>query len=230
MFPAVLLCGGRGTRAYPFTRDTPKPLLEVAGDPILLHAMRIYAAHGVRRFVLAGGFQCEKLRAFADRCTVQWQVEVVDTGLETKTARRIAMLADRLDTTFLASYADGVGDVDIAGLLAHHRAFAGAATVTTVAMTSPFGIVEAEAGRVVRFREKPVLSEYRINAGFFVFEPRVFDHWCGDDLENDVLPHLANLGELTAYEHGGFWKSADTYKDLNELRALAEGGAPWQTD
>jgi glucose-1-phosphate cytidylyltransferase len=100
--------------------------------------------------------------------------------------------------------------------------------LTTVPLPSQYGTIEFDSdGKVARFREKPRLPDHRINAGFFVFDRRVYDLWWGEDLERQTLPHLAGLGELCAYPHEGFWKSADTYKDTQDLAALWAEGAPW---
>jgi glucose-1-phosphate cytidylyltransferase len=222
-----VLCGGRGTRAYPHTREVPKPLLEVAGEPVLLHVLRIYAAGGVTRFLLSAGYLADQIVAFARALPHDWEVEVVDTGHTTNTAGRIRRLADRLDDTFLATYADGLADIDLAALLAFHRGHGGLATLTSVPLPSPFGTVEVGVdGRVAQFREKPRLADHRINGGFFVFERAALDHFRGDDLEREVLPALSAGGHLHAYPHDGFWRSLDTYKDAVELSELAAGGAP----
>lgn len=226
----VVLCGGQGTRAYPHTRSVPKPLLEVAGEPVLAHVMRIYADQGLTDFVLASGYLHEAIVDFAHSLPRSWNVEVVDTGLRTNTGGRVRACRHLLDGRFMATYADGVADIDLHALLARHEAHEGAATLTTVALPSPYGTIDStDADRVTRFREKPRLSDHHINGGFFVFEQQAFDHWAGEDLENDVLPALADAGELYAYRHEGFWQSMDTYKDALALSALAEAadGPPW---
>lgn len=224
----VILCGGRGTRAFPHTIEVPKPLLEIGGRPMLQHVMELYAAQGFADFVLAAGYKVEQIEAFAAGMPPAWKIDVVDTGDDTGTGGRIAGVREHVDGTFFCTYADGLGDVDLHDLRAFHDGHAQAATLTTVPLQSQYGTVELDGdGRVVRFREKPRLPEHRINAGFFVFDERVFDLWFGDDLERQTLPHLARLGELAAYHHEGFWKSADTYKDTQELASLWETGAPW---
>ncbi len=227
---AVILCGGKGTRAYPHTREVPKPLLEVAGEPVLGHVLRIYAAQGVTRFLLSAGYLADMVAEYAATLPAGWDVDVVDTGQDTNTAGRILRLADRLDETFLANYADGLGDVDVAASVAFHAAHPGTATLTTVPLPSQYGTIDSgEDGRVTRFREKPRLSDHRINGGWFVFDRAALDQFVGDDLERDVLPHLGARGDLYAYPHHGFWKSMDTYKDALELTRLAEDpdGPPW---
>ena len=225
----IILCGGKGTRAYPHTTEVPKPLLEVAGRPVLRHVMEIYAGQGFSSFVLSAGFKADMIRDFAASAPAEWEIEVVDTGEDTNTGGRVIGVRDRVGETFFVTYSDGLGDVDLSALLSFHRSHAGSATLTTVPLPSQYGTIEQTAdGRVERFREKPVLAEHWINGGFFVFDQRAFDSWTGDDLEREVLPALGSAGELYAYRHSGFWKSMDTYKDALDLSALAkEGRGPW---
>ena len=228
----VILCGGKGTRAYPHTVDVPKPLLFVGGRPVLSHVMEIYANQGFRDFILAAGYKQELIENFAVSCDASWSVEVVDTGEETNTGGRVARLADQVGETFFVTYADGLGDVDLHALLGLHRRHPGAATITTVPLPSQYGTLDiADDGRIVEFREKPRLADHPINAGFFVFDRRAFDFWVGEDLEREVLPALGAAGELFAYRHDGFWKSMDTHKDSRELSALFQHGrGPWTVD
>ncbi len=225
----VILCGGKGTRAYPHTTEVPKPLLEVAGRPVLQHVMEIYAEQGFRSFILSAGFKADLIRAFADEMPHAWDIDVVDTGVDTNTGGRVIGVRDRVGDTFFATYADGLGDIDLNELLAFHTGHAGAATLTTVPLPSQYGTIEqAPDGRVEKFREKPVLADHWINGGFFVFDRRAFDRWQGEDLEREVLPALGAAGELYAYRHAGFWKSMDTYKDALDLSALSKDGRhPW---
>jgi len=223
----LILCGGKGTRAYPRTSEVPKPLLEVAGRPVLWHVMEIYARQGFTDFVLAAGFKAELLEEFAATVPAHWRVRVRDTGEDTNTGARIARCAPDMGQTYFVTYSDGLGDVDLVDLLAFHQRHPGAASMTTVPLPSQYGTIESdEDGRVRSFKEKPSLSDHWINAGFFVLESRA-DHWFeGDDFEREVLPALGSAGELYAYRHRGFWRSMDTYKDALELSALCEAGNP----
>jgi len=225
----LILCGGKGTRAYPHTLEMPKPLLEVGDRPVLRHVMEIYARQGFEEFVLSAGYRADLIRAFAEDLPDGWDVEVIDTGEETGTAGRVSGCASSLGPLFMATYGDGLGSVDVKALLAFHHAHGGAVTVTAVPLPSPYGTLEWDAtGRVLQFQEKPRLPDHWINAGFFVIEQRAFEFWAGDDLERDVLPALVAAGELYAYRHSGFWRSMDTYKDALELSAYCvEGVGPW---
>jgi glucose-1-phosphate cytidylyltransferase len=191
--------------------------------------MGIYAAQGLEDFVLAAGYKHELVQDFGAGLTTGWDVEVVDTGEETNTGGRVHAVADLVGDTFFVTYADGLGNVDLRALLEAHSSHDGAATLTTVPLPSQYGTIEFDGdGRVERFREKPRLPDHFINAGFFALDRRAFDLWPdpGEDLERDVLPALAQRGELFVHRHSGFWKSMDTYKDARELTALAEEGTP----
>lgn len=231
----MILCGGRGTRAYPHTIEVPKPLMDVAGKPIVRHVMDIYAAQGFTSFVLAAGFGADQVEEFASTVPGEWKVDVVDTGIDTNKGDRVVAVRHLVGGTFFVTYADGVGNVDLHALLDFHRTHEGWATVTTVPLPSQYGTLESDAsGRVQGFLEKPRLVDHWINAGFMVMDELVFDGWAGD-LEDDVMPALAQAHKLYAYRHHGFWKSMDTHKDSLDLDAIARrsldehGSPPWLT-
>jgi len=225
----LILCGGKGTRSYPFTQYFPKVMMPINGTPILVHLMRIYASQGFDKFVLAAGYRKEILCDYFEGRQWNWDIRIVDTGDDGDTGDRILRCADHLGSTFFATYGDGLGDLDLHSLLAEHRASNGLATLTTVPLRSQYGLVVLSPdGSVTRFKEKPVVPDYWINAGFFVFEKKALDHWTGSNLESDVLPVLAGKRMLHAYRHEGFWKSMDTSKDQEELEKLyANGNPPW---
>lgn len=225
---AVVLCGGRGTRAWPLTQEVPKPLLAVGDRPVLEHVVEIYRRQGVSRFVLAAGYRADLVAAWASDAGTRLGVtlDCVDTGEDTHTGDRIRQVADRLGPTFFATYGDGLGNVDLGSLLAAHSGGV-LGTVTTVPLRSQYGTLDlGRDGLVLGFHEKPVLEGHWINAGFFVFDRAVFDDWPGPDLERDVLPELAGRRRLSAHRHDGFWRSMDTQKDVAELALLATGGMP----
>jgi glucose-1-phosphate cytidylyltransferase len=216
----VILCGGLGTRAYPYTRRVPKALMPVDDVPIVEQVMRIYASFGCRDFLLSVGYLKEQIIEYAARLAPAhgWSVRCIDTGESTDTGGRILGCRDYVTRTFHATYCDGLGNVDLDALLAFHGSHGSAATMTAFPMRSQYGLVYAnERGRVTHFDEKPVLEDKLINAGFFVFDDSVFESWDGSNLERDVLPALASRDQLFIYRHTGFWRSMDTLKDQQEL-------------
>jgi glucose-1-phosphate cytidylyltransferase len=225
----VILCGGKGTRSYPYTDLFPKPLMPIGGRPIIVYLMETYAAQGFHEFVLAAGHKKEVLADYFEGRFPKWKVRIVDTGDSSETGERIRRCSPYLGERFMATYGDGLGDVDLAELLQSHVDSGALATLTTVPLRSQYGVVRIDGcGRVSRFDEKPTIRDHWINGGFFVFEKAVFNSWHGCSLESEVLTNLANRGQLNAYRHEGFWKSMDTSKDQQELEALlSKGAAPW---
>jgi glucose-1-phosphate cytidylyltransferase len=231
--PVVILCGGRGTRLKADVPDLPKPLVEIGGRPILWHVVQIYASQGLDRFILATGYKGELIERFV--AEAEWppgvRVECVDTGLDTPTGGRIHRVRDRVaGGTFLATYADGVADIDLGRLQRFHREHGRLATMTVVRPLLQFGIARINGSdEVTGFEEKP-RSDHWINGGFFAFEPGALAYLSGSSvLEREPLEGLADDGQLRAYRHTGFWDCMDTYKDAILLNDLWEKGeAPWR--
>ena len=252
----IVLAGGYGSRLAEHTQLRPKPMVEIGAHPILWHIMSIYAAHGLRDFVVACGYKSEVIKSYFDTFFVRntdftvhladgrkeilrseapdWRVTVVDTGLDTMTGGRIKRLAPMVDgETFMVTYGDGVGDIDVGALREFHQSHGKLATVTAVRPPARFGglVLDGDETTVVEFTEKPQSDAGWINGGFFVFEPGVFDY-LGDDttsLERAPLERLAADGQLMAYRHQGFWQPMDTLREKRLLdRLWGEGAAPWK--
>jgi glucose-1-phosphate cytidylyltransferase len=252
---AVILAGGLGTRLQEETTVRPKPMVEIGGRPMLWHIMKLYAHYNVRDFAVALGYKGEFIkRYFLDyyhahthgalsidlasghvetdhRESEDWHVQLVDTGHDTNTGGRVRRLRSWLeDGTFMVTYGDGVGDIDIGRLLAFHRSHGRIATVTAVRPPARYGGLVFDGDLVSRFTEKPQAGEGWINGGFLVFEPRVFDYLDDDksSLESNALERLAADQQLAAYRHDGFWQCMDTLRDKNLLERLWEQhDAPW---
>jgi glucose-1-phosphate cytidylyltransferase len=214
----LILCGGRGTR---LNGEVPKPLMEIAGRPIVEHVISIYARQGFREFLLLTGYRHDAVSAWAR--TAAWPVECLDTGVDTPTGGRVHAVRERLREPFCLTYADGVADVDLAALVAHHRAASALATMTVVRPELPFGVAMIDGERVSGFREKPVSDDW-VNGGFFVLEPGALDYLAPDAvLEREPLERLAADGALAAYRHTGFWRCLDTAKDAIALEEAGPG-------
>lgn len=251
---AVILAGGLGTRLSEETTLKPKPMVEVGGKPILWHIMNIYAASDVSEFVIACGYKGDVIKEYfanfhlhnsdisLDLATGKidlhnsrapdWKLDLIDTGATTQTGGRIKRVADWLGgETFMATYGDGVGDIDVSQLLAFHRSHGKLATITAVRPPARFGGLEFKGERVVRFHEKPQIGEGWINGGYMVFEPEVLEYIKDDStiLEHDPLEKLAEDGELMAYRHDGYWQPMDTLREKQLLEELwSSGDAPWK--
>ena len=255
--PVVILCGGQGTRLREETEYRPKPMVEIGGMPILWHIMKIYGQHGFKRFILCLGYKGwmikqyflrfhEMMQDFTVRMdgsapefhndvgTEDWRITCAETGEATGTGGRLRRVRDYIDTdTFLFTYGDAVGNVDVDELLAYHAAKSRIATVTGVHPTSRYGEMEVADGVAVEFNEKPTVAEGFVSGGFFAFERRIFDY-LGDDpsllLELDPLRNLARDRQLAVYPHLGYWYPMDTYRDYLHLNEVWKTGrVPWKT-
>jgi glucose-1-phosphate cytidylyltransferase len=231
--PALILCGGRGTRLQEHTQAIPKPLVEIGGRPILWHVIQIYLAQGFERFLLLTGHRQDRIAAFVAGEAWPQGVDIrcLDTGEETPTGERVRRAAEVLDgERCCVTYADGVADIDLEALLRYHDEHGAAATMTVVRPRLQFGVAELNGDGVVRgFVEKP-RSEHWVNGGFFCFDaPALRLIEPGSVLERQTLERLARAGQLRAFRHQGFWACMDTYKDAVELDDLwVQGHAPWQ--
>lgn len=252
----VILAGGRGTRLSEETTLRPKPMVEIGGKPILWHIMRTYASAGINDFLVACGYKGDMIKHyfanyyiqnrdffanlsdgsldFAGESDVDWRVGAIDTGLDTMTGGRILRLKPWLqDGTFMVTYGDGVGNIDIEALLAFHRSHGKIATVTAVHPPSRFGaLIIDENDNVGEFSEKPQMAEGWINGGYFVFEPQIFDYLTDDStiLERSPLERLAADQQLAAFKHPGFWQPMDTIREKEVLESHWESGnPPWKT-
>jgi glucose-1-phosphate cytidylyltransferase len=250
----VILAGGLGTRLAEETSLRPKPMVEVGGKPLLWHIMNIFAAHGHRDFLVAAGYKGEVIKEYfrnyffhnsdlvvdlaSGKSTVvnsdspNWTVGIYDTGLNTLTGGRARRLKPYLDDgTFLLTYGDGLGDVDITRLVEFHRSHGAAATVTIVRPPARFGSVILDGDLVTEFSEKAPTREGWINGGFFVFEPKVLEYIGSDEdsLEAVVLERLVSDHQLRAFRHEGFWQPVDTLREKMTLESLWQSGnAPWR--
>lgn len=252
---AVILAGGFGTRISEESHLKPKPMIEIGGMPILWHIMKIYSHYGVNDFVVCCGYKSHMVKEyFADyflhtsdvtfdlqnnsmevhrQRSEPWRVTLVDTGADSMTGGRLKRVRDYIgDETFCFTYGDGVADVRIDRLLAHHKNAGKKVTVTAITQPHRYGVMHIENDDTVKsFLEKPKTTEDWINGGFFVLEPSVIDYIADDSIswELEPLRRLVAEGQVNAYRHDGFWQAMDTLREKNMLEQLwSEGKAPWK--
>lgn len=250
----AILAGGLGTRLSEETIVKPKPMVEVGGKPILWHIMNIYASHGYKEFVIALGYKGEIIKDYflnyhyhSHSLTVQlktgdikihnnegedWIVHLLDTGADSNTGGRVKQAAEFIgNEPFMLTYGDGVSNVNIPQLIEFHKEQNKLVTMTAVRPPARFGQMIIEDRRVVQFKEKPQIAEGWINGGFFVLQPEIIKYIKGDQTawEYESLEIIAEDGQLSAYQHEGFWQSMDTIRDVHLLNKLwQEEKAPWK--
>lgn len=252
---AVILAGGLGTRLSEETDVKPKPLVEIGGKPILWHIMKLYFVHGVNDFVICCGYKGYLLKEYFanyflhmsdvtfdmehnkmevhQKNAESWRVTLVDTGENTMTGGRLKRVRDYVkdEEAFCFTYGDGVSNVDISKEIAFHQEHGKWATVTAVRPPGRFGALQLDGAKVNGFIEKPRGDGGLINGGFFVLSPKCIDliDSDGTSWESEPISKLAELGQLMAFEHDGFWQPMDTLREKNLLQNLWDSGeAPWK--
>lgn len=249
-----ILAGGHGTRLAEETEIRPKPMVEIGGKPILWHIMKHYAAFDHKDFVVALGYKGDYIKKYfaeyasmqgnmaidlkngkvtCDACPIDWNIELVETGLNTMTGGRIKRLKPFVNNeTFMLTWGDGLTNVDLDALLAFHKHHGKLATLTTVRPPARYGHLQLGSdGKVMEFSEKPQASEGWINGAFFVLEPEIFDYIEGDQTqwEKEPMEGLAMDGQLMAYKHTDFWQCMDTLREKYILETLWKtGNPPWE--
>jgi glucose-1-phosphate cytidylyltransferase len=251
---AVILAGGLGTRISEETIVRPKPMIEIGGKPVLWHIMKIYSAYGINDFIICLGYKGYMIKEYFANYYLHmsdvtfdmsdnhmevhqnkvepWRVTLVDTGDDTMTGGRLKRVSSFLqDEDFCFTYGDGISNVNVGELIRFHQRIKGVATLTAVQPPGRFGALDLDRQKIVSFEEKPRGDGGRVNGGFFVLSPRVFDYIEGDATvwERQPLENLARDGELSAFLHDGFWLPMDTLRDKNLLESLWDSGnPPWK--
>ena len=232
LLKAVILAGGYGTRISEESHLKPKPMIEIGGMPLLWHIMKIYSHYGINEFVICCGYKGDIIKEYFSKFDFPlWNVQLVDTGLNTMTGSRIKRIQNHIDDTFCLTYGDGLSDVDINRLISFHKEKKSLATLTAIHPPERFGVLNLSGDYVMEFHEKHVGQDSWINGGFFVFEPGIFDYLQDDFtvLEKTPLETLAKEKKLAAFKHNGFWHPMDTLRDKKHLENLwASNNAPWK--
>ncbi len=219
----VILCGGKGSRLAEETRVKPKPMVEIGKIPILIHIMKKYYKHGFKNFVLALGYKKEIITEYfkKKKFREKWSIELVDTGKETLTAKRLLILKERLikNQFFLLTYGDGLSNLNINKLVEFHKKHKKVATVTAVRPPARFGELTLIKNKVLNFDEKNQIKTGWINGGFFVFNSSIFNFIPKKNtmLERDTMRKLTYKKQILAFKHEGFWQCMDTLRDKELL-------------
>ena len=229
---AVILAGGYGTRISEESHLKPKPMIEIGEKPILWHILKTYSSYDINEFVICCGYKGEQIKEyFTNFNSETWDIELVDTGLDTMTGGRLKRIQSHIDDTFCVTYGDGLCNIDINNLISFHREKKSIATLTAVHPPERFGVLSLNDDYVTEFHEKHSGESSWINGGFFVFEPEIFDYLDDDMtvLEKFPLETLAKENKLTAFKHNGFWYPMDTLREKKYLENLwATEKAPWK--
>lgn len=253
---AVIFAGGLGTRLSEETGVRPKPMVEVGGRPMLWHIMKIYEANGISEFIICSGYKSNAIKEYFANYTLHrsdvtfdvanhsikihrngaedWKITVVDTGEDTMTAGRLRRVKKYIgDETFCLTYGDGLTDLDIKKTIKFHTEQNVLVTLTAVQPPGRFGVftISENQTKLDSFNEKPKGDGAWINGGYFVVSHKVFDYPLLDEImwEEGPLKKFAQMGQLAAYRHDGFWQNMDTLRDKNLLEDLwKSGNAPWK--
>jgi len=221
---AVILAGGYGTRLAEETKIKPKPLVKIGGKPIIWHIIKIYYYYGIKDFIICLGYKGGLIKKELKKLNKnkEWNIEFVDTGLNTMTGGRIKRVKNYLENqeNFCLSYGDGLSDVNINKVISFHKKNNKIGTLTAVKYKNPKGILSINNSNIIKnIKEKP--EEY-INGGFFVLSKKIFDYINDNNtiFEKDCLPKLTKVKQLMAFKHDGFWGCMDTMREKKELNKI----------
>ena len=229
----VILAGGLGTRISEESDVQPKPMIKIGGMPVLLHIMKIYSYYKINEFIICLGYKGDVIKNFfSNYDSTPWNVQLIDTGLDTMTGGRLKRIQKHIDDTFCVTYGDGLSDININNLISFHKEKKSLVTLTAIHPPERFGVLSLSGDYVSEFHEKHRGESSWINGGFFVSEPEIFDYLQDGDmtiLERAPLETLSKEGKLTAFKHNGFWFPMDTLRDKRYLENLWNTKkAPWK--
>jgi len=219
----ILLAGGLGTRLSEYTKTIPKPMVSVAGKPMLVHIMNHYAKYGFKDFYIALGYKGEIIKKYFNKNKFKWNVTLIPTGEKTMTGGRLKRLEKYIGSeTFMLTYGDGLSNIDLKKLLRFHKKNKKMVTMSAVRPPARFGVIKLNGNKVTYFKEKSKLDEGWINGGFFIMEPTFLKYIKNDQtfLEKEPLEKVTKIDELRAYRHKGFWQCMDTKRDKDKLEKI----------
>ena len=252
----VILAGGFGTRISEESHLKPKPMIEIGEKPMLWHIMKQYSFYGVNEFIICAGYKQDVIKEwFANyfihtsdvtfdftndnkmiihnRHAEPWKVTVVDTGYNTQTGGRIKRIKPYVgDETFMLTYGDAVGNINVGELVELHKRSGKIGTISVYNFGQNKGVLELDAsGGISAFREKSDFDGDLINIGFMVFQPEIFEYIDDDNtvFEKEPMVRLVEEKQLDAYVHRGYWQCMDTLREKNQLEKLwNDKCAPWK--
>tara|TARA_B100002051_G_C16731369_1_gene638439 strand:- start:1664 stop:2431 length:768 start_codon:yes stop_codon:yes gene_type:complete len=247
----IILAGGWGTRLGRQSVEIPKPMVLIGDKPILWHIMKIFSAHGLNEFIISCGVKAHVIKNyfanydnynadykidlktseityFNKSAKEEWEVSLIDTGINTLKGARIKRLERFLDHDVnLVTYGDCVSDVNITALIEFHKSHGKILTITGVHPSARFGELIEDNGRAVSFKEKPQTSVGIINGGFMVFNKELLDYLSDDetcDFESGAVELLAKKSEVMVFKHEGNWECMDHERDVQYLNELWKNG------
>ncbi len=220
----VILAGGLGSRLSELTNKIPKPMVKIGNKPLIEHIIQLYINHGFKNFIVAAGYKYKIIKKYFNNYKKnKININVIDTGLNSLTARRIFKLKKYLNNkTFMITYGDGVCDINLKKLFYYHKKNKKILTLTAVHPQARFGELEIKKNMVEKFNEKPQLQKGWINGGFFVAEPAIFKFLSKKNqmFEREPITKLVRKKNLTAYRHESFWFCVDTLRDKIVLERI----------
>lgn len=254
--PCVILCGGKGTRLADISEKLPKPMVKIGDIPIVVHIMKWYAKFGFTNFILCLGYKKEvfidyfnnflkynndiKIDLLNNNITIltdnyaDWHITLCDTGLETKTGKRVKIVFDKYidNQKFMLTYGDGLSDVNINQLYFSHINSNKLLTITQVKNPIRFGLIETDNnGNILQFKEKKQSDGY-INGGFMVVDRKFIEKYLDNQdvfFEKEPIENAIHHADVHAFTHNGFWQCMDNAKEYELLNNLWKNNyAPWK--
>lgn len=252
--PVVIFCGGQGSRMKEETEFRPKPMVSLGGKPILWHIMKTYAHYGFNDFIIALGYKGDYIKdyflneeylsndfsintktgekkLYKERNTKQddFNITFVDTGVEVLTGERLLKVSDYIDSdVFMATYGDGVSDINIAELVKFFEEKNKIGVISGVHPKSKWGLVVADKDNTIkRFQQKPKLNQF-VNGGFMVFKKKFLDYVKEGEMIEVALDRVVKEGQLAVFNHEGFWSAMDTYQDVEEMNKQWQEDPKWK--
>ena len=252
----IILAGGWGSRLGQLSESVPKPMVKIGDKPMLWHIMKYYAHYGHNDFIISAGVKAQVIKEYFYNYDtynqnftknfitgelvvhnkakdIDWNVTVIDTGLNTLKGARIKRLEKFLKgPTHMVTYGDGLSEINIKKLLEFHNSHGKTITISGVHPPARFGEIMEKKSQVTSFVEKPQTSVGMINGGYMVFNNNLLEYLTEDegcDFEFNALEKLASIGEVMVFKHSGHWECVDHDRDLIHLNKLwNENKAFWK--